>query len=239
MKWKILVLAICCSTSLLQAQISENVRFGFKLSPHVSWMATDVKPISSGATLAGITVGTIGEWYLSENYVLTTGVGITFNQGGTLNHTQGGRLLPEAELSDPIYDSLPGMSDLRYKVRWLEIPFGFRMRTSEFGKWRLTFEAPIISFGIRMRARGDINAPGLPETDDENINPEINLFNMSYGLSAGGEYSLSEHISLLVAIEYRQGFLDITKDHGVQSDGGFEDSRGTSGFVALKTAVLF
>ena len=62
-----------CSTSLLQAQISENVRFGFKLSPHVSWMATDVKPISSGATLAGITVGTSWRMVLERKLRLDNG----------------------------------------------------------------------------------------------------------------------------------------------------------------------
>lgn len=235
-----LVLLICLLGMVqLSAQISENIRFGFKLSPHISWMNTDIKPISSGSTLAGITVATMGEYYLNENYVLTTGLGITFNQGGSLNHRDGGRLFPEAELSEMQYDSLPGGSEITYKMRYLEIPFGFRMRTREFGKWRLTFEAPIITFNFKMRARADINAPGLDATEDENINPEINLMNISYGVSAGGEYSLSEDISLLLAIEYRQGFLDVTKDQGVLSNGDIEDSNGTTGFVALKAGILF
>lgn len=229
------------STFVLQGQglISENIRFGFKLSPHVSWLSTDSKLISNAGNLTGITVGTVAEWYLSENYVLSTGIGITFGQGGTLEHERGGRLLPEADLSSPAYDSLPGGTEIGYSIRFLEIPFAFRMRTREMGKWRLTFEAPVLSIGVKMRARGDIKAPGLENTEDENLNPEINILNLSYGLSAGAEYSLTTDVSILMALEYRQGFLDITKDHGVLDNGDFEDSVGTTGFLALKAAVLF
>jgi len=239
MKQKLILFICLFGMVQLSAQISENVRFGFKLAPHVSWLTTDVKQISSGSSSVGMTVGTVGEYYLNENYVLTTGIGITFNQGGELNHRDGGRLFPEAELSEVQYDSLPGGSDITYKMRYLEIPFGFRMRTREFGKWRLTFEAPIITFNFKMRARADINGPGIDATEGENINPEMNLLNLSYGVSAGGEYSLSDDISILVAIEYRQGFLDVTKDQGVLSNGDIEDSVGTTGFVALKAGILF
>ena len=238
MKSKLIVFFSFLALSL-SAQLSENIRFGFKISPHVAWMNTDFKNVQGGASRIGWTVGTVAEWYLNENYVVSTGIGITFGQGGTLLHNTGGRLLPEAELSDPIYDTLPSGTRIGYNIRYFELPFAFRMRTREMGRWRLTFEAPVVSFGIRMRARGKINAPGLPLTEDENINPEINLFNLSYGVSAGGEYTISSDVSLLIALEYRQGFLDVTKDHGVLEDGGFEDSVGTTGFLALKTAILF
>ncbi len=63
-----------------QGQISENIRFGFKLAPHISWMGTDTKLISSESLRTGMGVGTIVEWYLNENYVLSSGIGITFGQ---------------------------------------------------------------------------------------------------------------------------------------------------------------
>jgi hypothetical protein len=62
---------------------------------------------------------------------------------------------------------------------------------------------------------------------------------MSYGFGIGTEYSITENISLYLAAVYKQGFLDITKDHGVRSDGSREDSHGTIGHIALKTGLLF
>lgn len=220
-------------------QISNNLRFGFKASPHVSWITTDVKSIETGNYLTGVTLGTMAELYLSENYMLTSGLGLTFSHGGTLKHAQGGRLFPDSEFSDMIYDSLPANTNVEYKIQYLEIPFGFRMRSQEFGRFRLTFEAPIITFGIKIRGRAAIDAAGLASTEDENINSEIAIFNMSYGLGAGTEYSITENISLLLMVQYQQGFLDVTKDHGVLSDGSFEDSKGTIGHFALKAGLLF
>lgn len=220
-------------------QISENLRFGFKASPQLSWISTDDKSIETSNYMLGITLGTMTEMYLNENYILTTGLGLTFSEGGSLIHDKGGRLLPDSELSESVYDSLPGGSKIRYNVQYLEIPFGFRMRSKEFGRFRLTFEAPIITFGVKIRARADIDGPGIPGSEDENINSEVNIFNMSYGLGAGTEYTITENISLLLSLQYKQGFLDVTKDHGVRSDGSFEDSKGTIGHFSLKAGILF
>ncbi|MDX1684362.1 MAG: porin family protein [Saprospiraceae bacterium] len=221
------------------AQISENLRFGFKTVPHVSWISTDDKSVESSNALTGLTLGTIAELYLSENYIITTGLGLTFSHGGSLIHRNGGRLLPDSELSDIIYDSLPDNSKIRYNVQYLEIPVGFRMRSKEFGRFRLTFEAPIITMGVKIKARGAIKADDLPDTEDENINNEVNIFNLSYGFGAGTEYTITENISLLVSVQYKQGILDITKDHGVRNDGKFEDSVGTIGHLALQIGILF
>lgn len=220
-------------------QLSENVRFGFKASPHLSWITTDDKSITTSTYMTGITLGTMAELYLNENYILTSGLGLTFSRGGSLIHDQGGRLFPDSELSEPVYDSLPDGSKLRYNVQYLEIPVGFRMRSKEFGRFRLTFEAPILTFGVKIKARGAIDGPGIPNTEDENINSEVNILDISYGLGAGTEYTVSENISLLIALQYKQGFLDVTKDHGVRRDGSFEDSKGTIGQFALKIGLLF
>ena len=221
------------------AQISENLRFGFTVTPQVSWLGSDDKTVKYDKPQTGLTVGTTAEWYLNENYILTSGLGLTFGRGGTIEHEIGGRLLPDAELSSPLYDTLPDNSKLKYDIQYLEIPIGFRMRSREFGRFRLTFEAPIITFGIKIKAKADIEAPGLETTTEENISSEVNLFNMSYGFGAGTEYTLTENISILLMLQYTQGFLDVTKDHGVLRNGNFEDSKGTIGHFALKTAVLF
>lgn len=233
------VVLVLIFQQLGMGQISENLRFGFKTSPHLSWITTDDKSIQTSTYMPGLTLGTIAEIYLSENYILTSGIGLTFAHGGSLIHEKGGRLLPDSELSEMVYDSLPANSKIRYNIQYLEIPFGFRMRSKEFGRFRLTFEAPIITFGIKIKARSAIDAPGLPETEDENINSEVNILNMSYGLAAGTEYTITENISLLLALEYKQGFLDVTKDHGIRSDGSREDSKGTIGHFAIKAGILF
>jgi opacity protein-like surface antigen len=49
---------------------------------------------------------------------------------------------------------------------------------------------------------------------------------------AGIEYSLTENISGILGINWKQGFVDVTEDNGV-------DSKITTGTFGLHAGVLF
>ena len=84
----------------IYGQMSENIRFGFQVNPHLSWMQTDNKNIAQSDFNTGVTVGTIAEYYLNETYAITTGIGLSFLQGGSLKYKYGGMLWSDAELSE-------------------------------------------------------------------------------------------------------------------------------------------
>ena len=217
----------------------ENLRFGFQVSPTFSWMTSDDNRINSNGTNLGVKIGTMGEWYFSEHYILTSGIGISFNHGGTLQHDIGGDIWSEADLSDPVYDSLPDMVNLKYSLQFFEIPFGFRMRTKEFGHFRYFFEAPIFRISIRTQARGTIEGPEIARTEKENIRQQVSALNISYGFGAGVEYSLTGSTSLIGGIYYENNFSDITNDEGRLRNGKREDSKGTYGLVNFRLGILF
>jgi hypothetical protein len=229
---------IVISGAQLDAQW-ERYRFGFQASPTLSWMSTDDKLINSSGTNLGIRLGTIAEYYLNENYIIKGGFHLHFNQGGQLLHDEGGDLWSEADLSMPEFTSLPDGVKLRYHLQYLEFPFSFRMRTKEMGFWRYYVEAPILQLGIRMRARGDIEGPGIPTSLEEQIREQVRFLAISYGFGAGGEYSLSEDLSLMTGLYYYRVITDITDDNGRKLDGSAEDSKGSAGSLVIHLALLF
>lgn len=217
----------------------ERIRFGFQASPGISWLSSDDKLINTSGTNLGIRIGSIVEYYLNENYILTGGLQLHFNQGGQLLHDTGGNLWSESDLSDPSYSNFPDGVKLRYHLQYLEIPFSFRMRTNEFGHWRYFVEAPILQINILTRARGDIEGPGIPMSLSEQIRDEVRLLGISYGFGAGGEYSLTENVSLITGLYYHRVITDVTDDNGRKSTGAAEDSKGTLGAVVVKLGLLF
>lgn len=227
-----------CVLGTLSGQL-ERWRFGFQASPSLSWMSANDKLINSSGTNLGIRIGTTAEYYLNENYVLTTGLQLHFNHGGQLLHDEGGDLWPDADLSSDEYSALPNGVKLRYHLQYLEIPISFRMRTNEIGYWRFFAEAPILQLNILTRARGDIEGPSVAMSLGEEIREEVRLLGISYGFGVGGEYSLTEHISLITGLFYHRIFTDVTSDNGRKFSGEAEDSRGTPGAVVLKAGILF
>ena len=140
-----------------------NFRFGFQVSPNFSWLSTDDKFINGNGTNLGLKLGMMGEKYFtnSENYALSFGIGFAFNQGGTLNYDsdgqfEGGNYWPESDLSDPLFRTLPEGINLKYSIQYIEIPFGLKMRTQEFGYFRYFIE-PGFNLGLKTQARGAIS----------------------------------------------------------------------------------
>jgi hypothetical protein len=235
-----------------EAQAQGTMRFGFQSSPAFFWLDTDDKFISQSGTNLGLKLGVRGESFFAEKYALTYGIGFSFNSGGTLLHDQGGRFWTKSELTSEIYRELPDNVKLKYSVRYVEMPFSFKMLTNEvFRDFRFFFEAPVITLGIRSQARGDIEGAGERNVEEENIAKDVNLINMSWGLGAGAEYNIRGNTkgdtNLMFGIFYEQGFTDVTDNAAMQlsvDDMGNvtetpEDSRAVIRGLRIHLGVIF
>jgi len=78
---------------------SQDVRLGFQASPVFSWMTTNDNTITGNGSNTGLKIGLIAENFFQENYAVTSGFGLVFNQGGTINHKTGGNFFPKSDLS--------------------------------------------------------------------------------------------------------------------------------------------
>jgi len=216
-----------------------ELRLGFQLSPSVSWMATDGNFVNGNGANIGLKLGMISEYYFRDNYAFVSGLNFAFNQGGTLRHEQGGNLWPKSELSDLALMELPDGVNLQYHIQYLEIPFGLKMRTKEFGYLRYYAEIPTFTLGFKLQARGDVKGTSGLDRDRENITEDVNLFNLTWGFGGGLQYSLSDNTTLIGGLIYRQGFADVTDDGGIKIDGSRENSKGIIKSIIIRLGLLF
>lgn len=235
---RILVFLLFSAIFLGKLQAQENLRFGFQVSPSFSRMHTTDPGIHPAGTNLGLKMGILGEYYFRENYALSGGIGFFFNTGGTLLYDKSGTYWPGTGL-----DTLPAQVRLKYNLQYLEIPFGLKMRTREFGYLRYFLE-PGISLAIRTRANGHISGPGLSNQDNAiNISNELNALLLTVGIGGGVEYSINDSLSLIGGLFFRSGFTDITKDTGTVLQTGQnprkEDSKGSTNSITIRVGILF
>lgn len=228
----------------------KSFRFGFQTSPTISWMRTDDKKLEGVGTNLGFRLGAVGEYYFAENYAITIGLGFGFNQGANIqNGYESGKFWPNATLVEPL-KTLPKFAKLHYRINYVEIPIGLKMRTGSDGdKFRYYAEIPTINLSFLSKATGDIKGdndlPGANQDDanDINIKKEVNKIALAWGLGGGLEYSLTGGASLVVGLAYQQIFTDVTDNNSqvytTATDVRKEGSKGTIRLLALRLGVAF
>lgn len=248
--WKptFLCIIFLCIYSVASAQYpSYKYRFGLQCSPTINWMSTNDKRIVSGGSKAGFRFGFVAEYYFSKSYSVTGGLGFFFNQGGTLKYNNAGNYWPNiTTLPDSLRlgaTPIAAGSTINYHLKYIELPFGLKMRTRDFGYWRFFAELPVFTIGILTSASGDLKTNTTSRTD-ENAKSAISSMNISWGVGLGSEYEISEKTSISAGLYFNQGFADLTKDSNVliKQDSGnaiAESSKAISNNILLKIALLF
>lgn len=219
-------------------------RFGLQASPTFSWMRTSDKKIEGTGINLGLKLAVQGEAFFAPNYALFTGIGLGFNQGGTLqNGYARGVFWKNSELTDVALKDLPQNGKLHYRLNYVEIPLGLKLLAGQ-GKVRYYAEAPVFTLGFVTRALGDIRGTNNT-SEDENIREDVNGLSLSWGLGGGIEYEVGS-VNLVAGISYQQQFTDATKDDGrvyntlnLTDEGKKESSKGTLGLIALRLGVIF
>lgn len=234
------IVAIAAFLMLLQGIViaqETDVRLGFQVSPVISFMgSTDDNQINGNGANLGLKLGAKGEIYFRENYAFIIGLGFAFNSGGTLRHELGGKIWQRSEIPEAINPQfgLPAGTDLKYSIQYVEIPFGLKFRTREFGYLRYFAEIPVITLGFKSQAKGTIQYQGINETDKYTIQKEVNSLALSWGVGGGVEYSIGSSTSLIGGLGYQRVFTDVTKDYD-----GDADSKNFINNVIIHLGVMF
>lgn len=241
-------------------QSQNNIRFGFQISPNLTWINSNDNTINREGVNFGLRLGVMGEYYFSDRYAITGGLGFAFGQGGSLTHETGGNFFRESDLSNPTLNAgqkpLPDGVELGYKIQYIEIPLGLKMRTDEIGYLRYFAEVPIFTLGFRAQSRGSIDGEGIIE-EDLDINRDVTPINISWGIGGGIEYSITSNAVLVAGLYYNASFIDITDNDAIRAgdfidagndindplDDNFvtspEDSNVNIGSITLRIGVLF
>src|SRR5664280_133069 len=201
---KLLLILLLTISPLYIVHAQQRIGFGIHADPSVNWFSTDISQVRYNGARAGFNFGLTYNKYFAPNYSFSTGISLM---------RTGGRLVSSdtttMEFSNSRLKVLPG-NPVEYKIQYLVIPIGLKLQTNQIGY--LTFFSDLgLDPKIAISRKADI--PSL-NISGEKANNEINLFNLSYHITAGIEYSLGGTTALVFGLNFDNNFLDATTDNG-------------------------
>lgn len=191
----------------LVSRAQQKISFGIHADPVISWFSSDIQETKNDGARPGFSFGLTFNNYFTPNYSFSTGIGIV-NAGGRLVSNEATLLsLGKRELKTV---NIPAGESVVYKIQYLTVPFGIKLQTNQIG-YMTIFTDMGLDPKVVIGGKADyLNVKG------ENALNEINVFNLSYHITGGIEYSLGGSTALIFGLNFDNNFLDITKDNGTQ-----------------------
>ena len=181
-----------------------HIRLSFAASPSVNWMNTGNSDASMGKSILGYDFGLNGDYYFSEDerYALSTGIQISNIGGEIAYNTSAANIRFSGKTLAPT-------AKIKYRLRYVEIPFSIKLKTDQFDRtsyWGLFG----LSGMVNIDAKADSN-DGILKKD--NVNDEINLFNVSMNVGVGFDMDLNGSNAISLGLIFQNGLLDVTTDN--------------------------
>ena len=196
-------------------------RFGLQISPNISWLKSSTVDYNCGGSKVGFSYGLSFEYFMTKNYLFSTGV-FMLSTGGALEYPGAGILIDSGTGNSSV---VPIGLKVDYRIKHVEIPLLLKLRTNEigyltyYGQFGLNLafnyksEKKYTALGSELVSFGDeAESSNLSASDD------INFFNTSLVIGAGLEYNISGNTSLSIGITYNNGFVDQLDSRVVEFD---------------------
>jgi len=229
-----IILSLLLITQNTEAQ-QKPFKFGFKLSPAISWLSPDSKHYDHEGNGFTFAWGFVADITLMEHYYVTTGFNVSYFQA-KLSY-------PESVNIDDI--TYQGQLNRTYNLRYIEVPIALKMKTNQLLDKFKFFGLIGINTGINIRAKANESFTGSSEIGDQHhynedkvdIQKETSLFKASLLVGAGSEYVIDESISLVFGINFNNGFTNILK--GSNSVYPDIDAKAIPYYFELNLGVIF
>lgn len=200
-KSSILILLILTSV-LTNGQ--DKISFGIHADPAICWFSSDNMLVKNDGARPGFNFGLTFNKYFASNYSFSTGI--------SLVNTAGRLITDEVTTLKFTTQPVPAGEPVVYKIQYLAVPIGLKLQTNQIGY--LTFFSDLgIDPKVVIGGKADIASLGI---SDVKATDELRLFNLSYHITAGIEYSLGGTTALVFGLNFDNNFLDVTKDNGDQ-----------------------
>ena len=228
--WVIFLLLMSVSISL-SAQ-HKPFQFGFKGGLNLGWFSSVEDDYKNDGAKFGASWGFAADFYLMENYSLTTGIE-ALNINGAMDY-------PEAYVLPNGTYSLYGTLHRVYKTRYLKIPVIFTMKTNEIKKIKYFGQIGLgISFLLKAKANDDFtleNGESM-ESETNNIYDEIRFTRESLIVGAGVEIPIHKSTYTRVGIIFDNAIFNILK--GNNSINTSVKNNGRNSFIELNVSLFF
>jgi hypothetical protein len=212
---------------LLKAQPGSGISFGLHADPVICWFGSDINKVSNDGARPGFNFGFNFNRYFGPNYSFSSGINL-ISAGGRLVSNE--ETIFELDKYDTETVTVAASQPIVYKIQYLSIPLGLKLQTNQIGY--MTFFS---DFGLdpKIVIGGKADIPSL-DIKGESATSELNMFNLSYHITAGIEYSLGGSTAAVIGVGFDNNFLDITKDNGVQPD-----DKTTHRLLSFRMGLIF
>jgi len=234
----LILFSLLTTLSFAQAAKTSTSKFrmGFKVSPNISWLASDNGNMTVEGKSLQFGYGLNFDIFFAENYAIGTGLNIN-NTGGKYSYFAeftGDEILANATLLTNM--NQVGLISRDLRLQYLQIPLTFKMKTNEIGY--ITYWGQF-GIGLNMNLKAISNdqidylsylsyqdssynwVPSNREStsiDKNDIKNEVNIFSSNLIFAAGIEYNISGNTSILAGLTFQNGFTDALKGNGVAKD---------------------
>lgn len=179
-----LALLLCSAGTLWAAGLSDKLSFGLEVSPAITWLNTDHPQIDADGSKVKLNGGLNVFYNLHDRYALTTGVHLN-GYGGVLKGD---------------------FDKVQYQFREVEIPFGLKLRTGNFDKWRATAQLSV-GMGILYHSSAT-KTDGVNQYDEEKFDYKLFPIRALYNVGIGTEYDL-KGVTLTARLNYKGWFSNL------------------------------
>jgi Outer membrane protein beta-barrel domain len=239
MKKTFVLLLALLSSGIISAQDNASsassvskLRFGFKVAPSLAWLKPDVKNFDSNGSKIGFIYGIIMDYNFAKNYAFGTGLEVSY-RGGKLKYNypfSSGNTVHTYSGEDT------------YNIKYIELPLTIKMKTNEIGY--MTYYGQFgFQPGFKISAKEDFTqtktTPSGPDevTGDSDANADVASVNISILFGVGLEYRISGNTSILVGLQFTNGFTDILT--GTNHQDTSTELKAISNYFSLNVGVFF
>jgi hypothetical protein len=215
--------------------------FGLKVTPALSWFTPGEKTLANDGVHFGFGYGLTTEFGFTKNYAFSTGLEI-LNANGKLKFNNNDSVFYVANEATKHSDTV--LLNRTYKLRYVNIPLLLKLKTNRIG--------PMTYFGqfgfdlaIKWLATANDNesVKANPITNsDVSISNDVDFIRLALNVGLGIEYNLSGTTSLVVSVNYDNGFTNALRTNSKML---FDQSRNplqqkaVFNYVGLTVGVLF
>lgn len=224
-----LIVIIFLSSSAVLSQQKPFV-FGFKVGPNIGWLKPDTKGYESTGIQPGFTWGFIADFFLMENYSITTGFDVVFLNGGL-------EMPDRVDIDTSTY--YIGTLNRKYKLKYIQIPVTLKMKTNEMGKFKIFGQIGLgTNFLIGAKADDTFTSSDYSNSDEDlDIYDEITFIRESLIIGGGVEYSLGGSTSLMASVLFNNGFIDIL--NGKNTVDPTLNNKANANYIAFEVGIVF
>ena len=251
-----------------QSESPNKYRFGLKVVPTINWLKPDnVKKFTNGGATIGFGFGLVGEYRLSDNFSVTSGLEISF-ESGKMEYTDNAHywmtetfdfIEPSQVGNNYLVDSSQGyrlnVTKRKVKSTYVIIPIGIKMKTKQIGY--LTYFGDFgLNIGFRTGSKVDDDATVqdnfpvagtevqglLKNPEDVNLNNEMQPLRLQLKVGLGAEYEISSGTAVFGSVHYNLGFTNVVKsesNHLLNDDNQKVTQKFTAHGVSISVGILF